>query len=447
MRPEESWRRTDPEIFLLPENELLNFAGNPVVQTAGQTLLPWKVTFLAAAEMESYFSLCSKYVGSSGIEVLKNEMPRLIFIHVGSGLARVFISESLRSGVEFQSSPWEPASVAPNSPIGLMLSKRLKQCTPHEFVITLTSKANETPCVVLCNELEPNYAQSFSKIKFVVTKNSKAQIVLLEGGSSFSMSNHSICVEENAQVTQIWAHRNENAVSNLLERTVTLKENSKFWDAQILCCGLDDFERGERSAVYTQREAVHKRHSNEAQSHPGRSPQKGNVRVTSNVILDGVKAQAESAAVVVASGGKFDYEPIQEHKAHSTKSHLKLKMILSQRARAIFEGLVIVHKEAQKSQALQENKNLLLSSTARVDATPRLEILPNDVACKHGSATGELDSKQLYYLTSRGFSPEQAKNLLIQSFGSEVFSKLESESVPQQLAQCFLDAVLSSSQI
>lgn len=406
---EESWRRTDPELFLLPEDEMLNFAGNPVAQTLGKTLVPWKVTFSTQAEMESYFPLVSKYIGQTGIEILKNEIPRLIFVYKTSALVRVFVSESLQSSVEFQSSPWEPESTAPHSKIGLLLSKRLKICAPHELVITMTSKGNEVPFVVVCDEIDPDFAQSFSKIKFILAKNSKAHLVLLEGGSPFSIHNHQICLEENADLTHVLGYRNENSFNNLLERNVTLKENSKFCDAQILTCS------------------------------------KGNVRLTSNITLNGIRSVSESGSVVVASGGKFHYEPIQHHKAQQTKSNFKLKMLLSNRSRGIFEGLVVVDRDAQKSNAIQENKNLLLSPNARVDATPRLEILPNDVSCKHGSATSELDSKQLYYLTSRGFSEDQAKQLLIHSFASEVLSKLESEACMSlyTLAQSMLDVAFS----
>lgn len=405
--PEENWRRTDPDIFFLPQEELLNFAGNPVVHTAGKSLVPWKVSFLDQTRVASFFPMLSKYILDSGVESLKSEMHRLIFVSVASGSAHVFVSESLRSSVEFQSSPWEARSTDPQSKMGLKLSQQLKLCSPHEFVITLNGKGNEVPLIVICNEVDPNFAQSFSKIKLILEKNSKAHLAWFEGGAAFSMHHHEIVLQDHAELMQVLGYQNERANSVLFERCVTLKENAKWIEAQIFSCS------------------------------------QGNMRMTSNVTLDGIRSMSETGSIVVSTGGKFDYVPIQHHKKPQTKSHLKLKMLLSKRGRSIFEGLVLVDQEAQKSQAVQDNKNLLLSSNARVDATPRLEILPNDVSCKHGSATGELDEKQLYYLTSRGFSVEQARHLLVHSFSLEALSKVEEQPVLFALAQNMLERALS----
>ena len=102
-----------------------------------------------------------------------------------------------------------------------------------------------------------------------------------------------------------------------------------------------------------------------------------------------------------------------------------------------------IEKNAPKTFAFQNNKNLLLSKNARVDASPRLEILPNDVICKHGSATGELDSKQLYYMSTRGFSLQEARKLIVKSFAAESLNNLESESLISVLAENSLDVALS----
>ena len=169
----------------------------------------------------------------------------------------------------------------------------------------------------------------------------------------------------------------------------------------------------------------------------------GNARVTSNIVFEGERSQAKSGVAVIATTGKFDYEPIQHHKVPNGNSNLNLKMILSGRAKSIFQGLVKIEKNAPKTFAFQNNKNLLLSKNARVDASPRLEILPNDVICKHGSATGELDSKQLYYMSTRGFSLQEARKLIVKSFAAESLNNLESESLISVLAENSLDVALS----
>lgn len=140
------------------------------------------------------------------------------------------------------------------------------------------------------------------------------------------------------------------------------------------------------------------------------------VNVKSFVNLVGHNATIDSAGFLLASAGDFYYEPVQNHAVSHTKSQLDFKVVLSKRSKSFFRGLVTMEKNAQHSEAYQENKNLLLSRTARADSEPRLEIIPNDVSCKHGSATSELDPKQLYYLRSRGFDPEQAKQMVVKSF-------------------------------
>ena len=92
---------------------------------------------------------------------------------------------------------------------------------------------------------------------------------------------------------------------------------------------------------------------------------------------------------------------------------------------------------------MQENKNLVLSKRARVDALPRLEILPNEVACKHGSATGELDPRQLYYLTTRGFSLDEAKALVVRGFALEGLCGLSPESALYVAAECLVSGLVA----
>jgi Fe-S cluster assembly protein SufD len=90
------------------------------------------------------------------------------------------------------------------------------------------------------------------------------------------------------------------------------------------------------------------------------------------------------------------------------------------KARGVFVGRILVRPGAQKTDAIQSNKNLILSREALVDSLPQLEILADDVKCKHGSTTGQIDPAALFYLRSRGIGEEAAKRLLVQAFAAEI---------------------------
>ncbi|HWX77971.1 MAG TPA: SufD family Fe-S cluster assembly protein, partial [Candidatus Acidoferrales bacterium] len=109
------------------------------------------------------------------------------------------------------------------------------------------------------------------------------------------------------------------------------------------------------------------------------------------------------------------------------------KGILSGSARGVFNGKILVHKDAQKTNARQTNKNLLLSADAMVNTKPQLEIYADDVKCSHGSTIGQLDRDALFYLRSRGLSRDDAQSLLSYAFASEVIGRVKIDSMRQKL--------------
>ena len=114
-----------------------------------------------------------------------------------------------------------------------------------------------------------------------------------------------------------------------------------------------------------------------------------------------------------------------EHLTPNCASRELYKGILDGRARGVFYGNIIVHKGAQKTNAVQTNKNLLLSKEALVDSIPGLQILANDVKCRHGSTTGQLDEDAVFYLRSRGIDPETARSVLTYAFAREVVDRIQ----------------------
>ncbi|MBD2158495.1 Fe-S cluster assembly protein SufD [Leptolyngbya sp. FACHB-16] len=116
--------------------------------------------------------------------------------------------------------------------------------------------------------------------------------------------------------------------------------------------------------------------------------------------------------------------------AHTRQLH---KTIVDDRAHAIFNGKVFVSQKAQMTDAGQLNRNLLLSSKARVDTKPQLEIVADNVKCTHGATVGQLDSDEVFYLQSRGIDAASARNLLIYAFAYEILDTVPSESLKQRL--------------
>jgi Fe-S cluster assembly protein SufD len=143
---------------------------------------------------------------------------------------------------------------------------------------------------------------------------------------------------------------------------------------------------------------------------------------------------SEMLAVTVASGAhEYDQRTLQIHQAPNTKSDLLYKNALLDKSRTIFSGLIIVDPDAQKTDAYQSNRNLMLSDDAESNSLPGLEIQANDVRCTHGATSSRIDPEQEFYLKSRGIPPEAANELLIFGFFEEVLNRLESEELHDAL--------------
>jgi Fe-S cluster assembly protein SufD len=125
----------------------------------------------------------------------------------------------------------------------------------------------------------------------------------------------------------------------------------------------------------------------------------------------------------------FDFHTFQNHVVGHTTSDLLFKGALRDRARTVYQGLIRVHKDAQRSDAYQANRNLILSDKARADSIPSLEILANDVRCTHGATVGQVDEEQLFYLMARGLTKHAAERLIISGFFEPVLERIPSETL------------------
>lgn len=144
---------------------------------------------------------------------------------------------------------------------------------------------------------------------------------------------------------------------------------------------------------------------------------------------------------IVGANQHADTHSLIDHKQPYCNSHQLYKGILDGNGRAVFNGKVFVRPGAQKTDAMQTNKNLLLSANARVDTKPQLEIFADDVKCAHGAAVGQIDEEELFYLHTRGINPALARNLLTYGFAEEVIGKIKIDSLRSQLDQAVLNQI------
>ena len=126
-----------------------------------------------------------------------------------------------------------------------------------------------------------------------------------------------------------------------------------------------------------------------------------------------------------------------EHAMPQGTSHQLYKSVVDDNARSVFLGRILVAKDAQKTDARQMNRNLLLSSGAQADSKPELIIHADDVKCAHGATVGDLDEEALFYLMSRGIGADEARGLLVRAFAEEMI-----EAIPDEAIRDWLDAAL-----
>jgi Fe-S cluster assembly protein SufD len=150
--------------------------------------------------------------------------------------------------------------------------------------------------------------------------------------------------------------------------------------------------------------------------------------------LVGEGSTSEMLGIAFGDGTQhFDYHTLQEHVAPNTTSDLLYKGVLKDKARSVFSGLIRADHGAQKTNAFQLNRNLILSEGARADSMPKLEILANDLRCTHGASTSRLNEDQIFYLMSRGLPRAIAVRMMVDGFLAEIFDRIPLEMVRQRL--------------
>ncbi len=129
----------------------------------------------------------------------------------------------------------------------------------------------------------------------------------------------------------------------------------------------------------------------------------------------------------------FDTHTLIDHAKPHCNSHEHYKGILDDKSRGVFNGKVIVRQDAQKTNAFQENNNIILSNEALVNTKPQLEIFADDVKCSHGATIGQIDEEAMFYLNTRGIGKDAAKAMLIHAFASDVLTSIKVKEVREYL--------------
>jgi len=170
----------------------------------------------------------------------------------------------------------------------------------------------------------------------------------------------------------------------------------------------------------------------------GFGSKKGKIRIQNDLAGPGATSRV-TGAYFADSTQHLDYDTFQEHIAPNTTSDFAFKGALRDKARTVWRGMIRVEEDAQKTNAYQENRNLLLSKDAHADSIPGLEILANDVRCTHGATLGRIDRDELFYAMARGLSRPEAERIIVRGFFQDVLDRIELEPVREALGNA-LDA-------
>jgi Fe-S cluster assembly protein SufD len=166
----------------------------------------------------------------------------------------------------------------------------------------------------------------------------------------------------------------------------------------------------------------------------GFGSKKGKVWIENDLAGEGATSRVTGA--YFADGVQhLDYDTYQLHSAPSTTSDFAFKGALRDRATSVWRGMIRVEPDAQKTNAYQENRNLMLSPTTHAVPIPGLEILANDVRCTHGATVGQVDREQLFYLMARGLSRAEAERLIVRGFFTDVLDRIDLDPVREAFEQ------------
>jgi Fe-S cluster assembly protein SufD len=162
------------------------------------------------------------------------------------------------------------------------------------------------------------------------------------------------------------------------------------------------------------------------------------VRNNHNVVLAAQNCEAHLNGLFSAKANQLiDNHTLMDHQMPNCESNELYKGIVNDKSVGVFNGKIYVRKDAQKTNAYQSSKNILLSDDATINTKPQLEIYADDVKCSHGTSTGKIDEAAVFYLNARGIGRESAKKLLLHAFAQEVINKIEVDELKEKILHLF----------
>jgi Fe-S cluster assembly protein SufD len=282
---------------------------------------------------------------------------------------------------------------------------------------------------------------------------SSGAFILIRKGTELDAPLHLNFIDDSADLNSVNFPRvlivaEENSRATLIETYASAKDTSYFTNAVVEIV-LKDGARLEHYKV--QRESPDAYHVATTSADLGANSSYDSTTITFGGRLsrhdihvtmanEGAECWVDGLYVVSSDQHTDTHSVIDHQQAHCT-SHQLYKGILDGQSRAVFNGKIFVRHGAQKTDAMQTNKNLLLSDEARVDTKPQLEILADDVKCAHGAAVGQIEEEELFYLETRGIHHDLARNLLTYGFAEEVIGKIKLDSIRAQLDEAVLNRI------
>ena len=262
-------------------------------------------------------------------------------------------------------------------------------------------------------------------------------IIYINSGKQNNVVNtrNFIHVRENAEVTIVESFYNlgtGKVFSNVVSEKL-IDENAK------LTCYTIQIENELSYSVNTNQVSVNKyaNYTNTTITLSGEL-----VRNNHNVELVGENGEANLNGLFITNGNQLvDNHTLIDHQVPNCQSNELYKGIAKDKSTGVFNGKIFVRKDAQKTNAYQSSKNILLSDSATINTKPQLEIYADDVKCSHGTSTGKIDEDALYYLKARGIGDDNARKLLLQAFAQELINKIEIESLQERVLHLFEKAL------
>jgi Fe-S cluster assembly protein SufD len=240
-----------------------------------------------------------------------------------------------------------------------------------------------------------------------------------------------LVVVEDGGEAEVWEHWSSpsDEVDAILNSVVELSVGQ---DATLRYVNTQDIS--EKSWIFATQRAQVERDGRLDWAALGFGSANGKVRMETKLAGPGSEARV-TGGYAGGAGQHLDYDTTQEHAAPNTNSDLAFRGVLAAGSTAVWRGMIKVDPGAQQTDAFQESRNLLLSPEAHADAIPGLEILADDVRCTHAAAVAQVDKDQLFYLTSRGISDEDAKALIIEGFLESLVERLAEGPVRDSISE------------